>query len=223
MTSAAPQFSPDGQWWWDGTQWVPAAQAPTPPPQAYPPAQYGQAPPGYGYGYQPYAPTPTDGKAIASLVLSLAWMCGPGSIAAVVLGHLSRSEAKKQNRPPSGLALAGLILGYAGIAGAALLLGLLAWGSTGDVEVVRATPFSVSPEEQASQLRQLALAEEAYRGAHERYTQDVYALADYGWSDVDAAVVVSADATSYCLGSFLGPVTLYLGSETDTVSPTPCA
>jgi uncharacterized membrane protein YdcZ (DUF606 family) len=24
---AAPQLSPDGHWWWDGAQWVPAAQA----------------------------------------------------------------------------------------------------------------------------------------------------------------------------------------------------
>jgi len=27
------QFSPDGQWWWDGAQWVPAAQAPGGQPQ----------------------------------------------------------------------------------------------------------------------------------------------------------------------------------------------
>lgn len=25
---APPQFSPDGKWWWDGTHWVPAAEAP---------------------------------------------------------------------------------------------------------------------------------------------------------------------------------------------------
>lgn len=27
-----PRFSDDRQWWWDGTQWIPASQAPVPPP-----------------------------------------------------------------------------------------------------------------------------------------------------------------------------------------------
>jgi hypothetical protein len=31
IVSAPPQMSPDGQWWWNGTQWVPAAY---PVPQA---------------------------------------------------------------------------------------------------------------------------------------------------------------------------------------------
>lgn len=28
MVNAPPQFSPDGKWWWDGSKWVPASQAP---------------------------------------------------------------------------------------------------------------------------------------------------------------------------------------------------
>lgn len=28
---AGPQYSPDRQWWWTGSQWVPASQAPAPP------------------------------------------------------------------------------------------------------------------------------------------------------------------------------------------------
>jgi hypothetical protein len=39
----APRWSPDGFWWWDGARWVPAAQAPMPPPPSF--APYGQPPP----------------------------------------------------------------------------------------------------------------------------------------------------------------------------------
>lgn len=37
-----PRFSDDRQWWWDGTQWLPASKAPVPPP---PPTQAPVAPP----------------------------------------------------------------------------------------------------------------------------------------------------------------------------------
>lgn len=33
-------WSPDRMWWWNGTQWVPASQAPMPPPPAAPPYYY---------------------------------------------------------------------------------------------------------------------------------------------------------------------------------------
>lgn len=36
MNSAAPQLSPDGKWWWTGTEWVPAQQAPQPAPAPAP-------------------------------------------------------------------------------------------------------------------------------------------------------------------------------------------
>ena len=41
-----PHWSPDGFWWWDGEKWVPAQQAPMPPPPM---------PPGY-YQLQPLPP-----------------------------------------------------------------------------------------------------------------------------------------------------------------------
>jgi hypothetical protein len=34
MSQGRGQWSEDRQWWWDGQQWVPAAQAPTGPPNA---------------------------------------------------------------------------------------------------------------------------------------------------------------------------------------------
>ncbi|MBK5307086.1 MAG: DUF4190 domain-containing protein [Frankiaceae bacterium] len=54
--------------------------------------------------------------AIASLVLSIVWLLGLASIAAVICGHTSRGRAARSGRAPSGVALAGLILGYAGCA-----------------------------------------------------------------------------------------------------------
>jgi type IV pilus assembly protein PilA len=67
------------------------------------------------------APLPeakTSGKAVASLILSFfSWCFIPGVIA-VVLGHIAYSEIKKSagQLKGKGVAIAGLILGYGGIA-----------------------------------------------------------------------------------------------------------
>ncbi|MFB9314756.1 DUF4190 domain-containing protein [Nocardioides plantarum] len=81
------------------------SQAPQPSPYGAPPSPYGYAP-----------PRGTNGLAIASLVSSLVWVCGVGSIAAVICGHVARSQVKRTGEQGAGLALAGLIIGYLGIA-----------------------------------------------------------------------------------------------------------
>ena len=57
-----------------------------------------------------------NGKAIASMILGIAgiFTCGLASIVAVILGHVSRGEIKRSGgrQQGSGMALAGLILGY---------------------------------------------------------------------------------------------------------------
>jgi uncharacterized membrane protein len=91
------------------------------PPQNVPPAmpQYGSM-----TSYPPVAQT--NGLAIASLVCSiLAWtglLIVVGAIAGVVMGHLARREIARSNgmQSGSGLATAGLILGYVHLAFAAL-------------------------------------------------------------------------------------------------------
>lgn len=62
-------------------------------------------------------PPETNGKAIGSLVTGLLCFFWPASIAAVVLGHISRSEIRRSNGRMKGseMAMAGLILGYIGI------------------------------------------------------------------------------------------------------------
>lgn len=65
----------------------------------------------------PTVPVATSGKAIGSLVCGLLFFFFPASIVAVVLGHIALSEIKKSGGRIGGhgLAIAGLVLGYAGI------------------------------------------------------------------------------------------------------------
>lgn len=103
-----------------------------PPPAGYP--SYGYAP--YGYpppGYPPGAwgpPRPTNGMAIASLVLGILWIYWVGSILALVFGYLARRQIAERGESGGGLALAGIVLGWIGVGflvfvGAAILIGVL--------------------------------------------------------------------------------------------------
>lgn len=81
------------------------------------PPQWGQP------GYAPPAPQApyyyrTSGMAIASLILGLLWLGGFGSLLAVIFGHCAEGEIRRSNGTVAGkgMAMAGLILGYLGIA-----------------------------------------------------------------------------------------------------------
>jgi hypothetical protein len=94
--------------------------APPPPigaPGSYPPpGAYGQYP---GYPPPGIAPGSTNGLAVAALVLGIVgWIpCGIGSLLAVVLGFVARSQIRdsRGRQGGDGLALAGIILGFIGI------------------------------------------------------------------------------------------------------------
>lgn len=90
------QFSPDGHWWWDGTAWRPASEAP-------------------GLPWTPTAPAVHDAMAIASVVLGVLGFPLP-ILAPVALGMgiASTGSAKKNRRATSGFAVAGIILGAVG-------------------------------------------------------------------------------------------------------------
>lgn len=66
----------------------------------------------------------TSGKAIASLICGVLFFIFPVAIAAVVLGHLSLSDIRKSGGRlvGSGMATAGLILGYMGFAAIPFIL-----------------------------------------------------------------------------------------------------
>jgi hypothetical protein len=63
-----------------------------------------------------------DGYAIASLILSLVWLLGIGSLLAVIFGRMSDVEAYRCDRRTSGFAAAGQVLGVLGIIGAIAVL-----------------------------------------------------------------------------------------------------
>jgi len=97
-------------------------------------AQYpGQPPPGYGgpYGagypapYHGYSPAaPFNALAIASLVLGLLWFGGVASLGALILGIVALHQITERDERGRGLAIAGVVLGGMGVAGAILLIGL---------------------------------------------------------------------------------------------------
>jgi hypothetical protein len=66
----------------------------------------------------------TNGMAIASLVCGIGQLLAgfPAGIAAIILGHMARRRIRETGQQGSGLARAGLILGYLGTAGLLLLI-----------------------------------------------------------------------------------------------------
>src|SRR5215469_13129585 len=84
---------------------------PVTPPQVYQPPPFG-------------VQRPTNGMAIAALICGVcqvfAWFLA--AIPAIVLGHLARRQIRETGEAGDGMALAGLILGYIGLALTALFV-----------------------------------------------------------------------------------------------------
>lgn len=93
---------------------LPAAQRPWPGPVAQPAVQSRQP--------------ATNGTAVAALVCGLmqVFTLGITAIPAVVLGHLARGQIRRTGERGEGMATAGLVLGWLGIALFVLMLGGLA-------------------------------------------------------------------------------------------------
>jgi hypothetical protein len=80
-------------------------------------------------------PPATNGMAIASLVCGIGqifiWVVGP--MAAIILGHVARHQIRRTGEDGDGMALAGLILGYVGLAVTVLvtvlILALVVWAA----------------------------------------------------------------------------------------------
>lgn len=99
--------------------------------QGQPPAQPSPAPPGYPpAGYVPYpVPTRTNGFAIASLVLGIVWVYWIGSILALVFGYIAKNQIDRSGGTQTGrgMAIAGIVLGWIGVAVLLVLIVLLAF------------------------------------------------------------------------------------------------
>lgn len=100
-------------------------QQPAYNPAIYPPApQYESAAPQYPGQYAaapyPYAQQKTNTLAIVSLIFSLlgiVWILPfVGSLVGVITGHMSLNQLKSRDEKGRGLALAGTIVGWVGLA-----------------------------------------------------------------------------------------------------------
>jgi hypothetical protein len=91
----------------------------------YPPGQVPGYPP--GYGYPPQQPPSTNGLAIASLVCGLGqfMLWGVASLAAIITGHIALGQIKRTQQGGRGMAIAGIVLGYIGLAVGVLLFALV--------------------------------------------------------------------------------------------------
>ncbi|MGH3825786.1 MAG: DUF4190 domain-containing protein [Pseudonocardiaceae bacterium] len=124
----------------------------TPPPSNWPPEQERRAPtpdsaptvapgvpsaqpPGYPgtYGYPGYPgypiQRPTNGFAIASLVLGILWIYWVGSILALIFGYVARKQIRERGEGGGGLAIAGIVLGWVGVGFLAIFVIVLVHGS----------------------------------------------------------------------------------------------
>jgi len=70
----------------------------------------------------------TNGMAIASLVLGIVWLYGVGSILALVFGFMAKGQIDRSGGRETGrgMAVAGIVLGWVGVAGLILVLILAA-------------------------------------------------------------------------------------------------
>jgi hypothetical protein len=69
---------------------------------------------GYEHRQWPTQPQPTNGLAVAALVLGIVWAFWIGSALAIVFGHVALGQIRQRNQSGKGMAVAGLVLGYVG-------------------------------------------------------------------------------------------------------------
>lgn len=91
---------------WDSGQQPP----PPPPPPQYPP-----------YAYYP-TNQGTNGLAIASMVLGIIWLYWLGSILALIFGYVAKAQIKENHQSGGGMATAGIVLGWIGVATLAITI-----------------------------------------------------------------------------------------------------
>ncbi|MFL5688444.1 MAG: DUF4190 domain-containing protein, partial [Chloroflexota bacterium] len=122
-----------------GAQVTPAGWQPGPTVSA--PSGVATAPgaPVHGLGIAPPRRS-TNGMAIASMVLGIVWVCGIGSILALIFGYIARRQIRDSMgaQGGDGMAIAGIVLGWIGVATFAvfLVVGIVNSGNS-DVMLVR--------------------------------------------------------------------------------------
>ncbi len=102
------------------------AGPPDAPPSYRLPQQPGPAP-GYYYGPPAAQKQTTNGFAIASMVLGIIWAYWIGSVLALVFGYIAKKQINESNGKEggSGMATAGIVLGWVGVGFFALTMIIL--------------------------------------------------------------------------------------------------
>ena len=90
------------------------SSVPPPPQDPGAASPWPSQPPPYQYQYGP-PPRPTNGLAIASMVLGILWIYWIGSILALVFGYVARSQIRERHEGGDGMAIAGIVLGWIGV------------------------------------------------------------------------------------------------------------
>lgn len=116
---------PQGPGWWQASdhRWYPPETHPNAPqgpsPYAWP-SQWGQPP----------ARTTTNGLAVASMVLGIVWVWWIGSILALVFGYIAKGQIARSGGAQAGrgMAIAGIVLGWVGVAILLLIIPLAIFG-----------------------------------------------------------------------------------------------
>jgi len=145
----------------------------TSPAQAFPPA------------------SETSGLAIGSLVCGLLLFFWPASLAAIIMGHISRSQIKNSGgrTTGAGMALAGLILGYIGIS----ILPLLIIAAIAIPNLIRAK-IAANEASAVGSLRALNAACVTYSTAYGRFPNTLAELGpgNGGTPTADAADLIDS-------------------------------
>jgi len=138
-------------------------------------------------------PAGTSGKAIGSLVCGLLFIFFPTAVVAVVLGHIARGEIRRSAGRLKGakMALAGLILGYTGVAVVPLLL-ILA------IAIPNLLNARVAANEAAAKgaLRTLNTAVLTYEASYGKFPPDLKSLGPQApgkGASADAADLIDAE------------------------------
>jgi hypothetical protein len=113
-------------------------------------------------------PPETNGKAIFSLVSGLLFLFPPFSVVAIIFGHLSISEIRKSagRLTGKGLAIAGLALGYLGVAGFVALMVAAFWSWRAGQGAATEKSVVMNENSVVASVRTLNTAEIAYAQAH---------------------------------------------------------
>lgn len=238
-----PERDDGTQRWWDGERWTdhrapgaaPAPPAAPPPPTFAPPgagptagptwdAPPPSAQPAYGTPGVPggVAAAPrTNGKAIASLVLSILWFVGVGSIAAIVLGIIARREIRERGERGNGLAVSGIAIGALGILGAVMTLALVAFVASEGEDLVGGFDLTVVSQFQNAHRQEF--------GTYASNVDDLLRVdgADASAFDFDGdgnrdVRIVRADEDGFCAESTLSGEVRHIGEGGFVSSAGPC-